>query len=107
MADVPVLCHTLAMSTTIAEPMISARLAQLDWKAMSAQLWELGYALTPAVLTPDECAALIDLYPSKSAFRSHIIMARYRFGRGDYKYFDYPLPPVVHQLREHSYAYLA
>jgi len=95
------------MPTTIVEPAISDRLAQLDWKALGAQLWEFGYALTPAFLTPEECAALIRLYPSQSAFRSHIIMARYRFGRGDYKYFAYPLPPLVQQLREHSYRYLA
>jgi len=107
MAEVPVLCHTLGMPTTVAEPMISERLAQLDWKAMGAKLWELGYALTPSVLTPEECSGLINLYPSEATFRSHISMARYRFGRGDYKYFNYPLPPLVHQLREHSYAYLA
>ena len=107
MAEVRYLCHTLGMPTTIVEPGMSERLAELDWKAIGAQLWEVGYALTPAFLTPEECAALIRLYPSKSVFRSHIIMARFRFGRGDYKYFDYPLPALVHQLREHSYAYLA
>ncbi|HXY11373.1 MAG TPA: 2OG-Fe(II) oxygenase [Terriglobales bacterium] len=107
MAEVRYLCHTLGMPTTIVEPGMSERLTELDWKAIGAQLWEVGYALTPAFLTPEECAALIRLYPSKSVFRSHIIMARFRFGRGDYKYFDYPLPALVHQLREHSYAYLA
>jgi uncharacterized protein len=107
MAKARFLCHTLGMPTTIVEPVISDRLAQFDWKAMGGQLWELGYALTPAFLTPEECAALIRLYPSKSAFRSHIIMARYRFGRGDYKYFEYPLPPLVQQLREQSYTHLA
>lgn len=59
------------------------------------------------MLTVEECKALIGMYSSESAFRSHIIMARYRFGRGDYKYFDYPLPPIVQELREHSYGYLA
>jgi uncharacterized protein len=47
------------------------------------------------------------MYGSEKVFRSHIIMSRYRFGRGDYKYFDYPLPEVVQELREHSYPYLA
>jgi uncharacterized protein len=46
------------------------------------------------------------MYPSDQAFRSHIIMSRYRFGRGDYKYFDYPLPSIVQELRETSYPYL-
>ena len=95
------------MSRTTIEPEISDRLAQLDWDTIGASLGELGYALTPAFLTREECAMLITLYPSTSAFRSHIIMARYRFGRGDYKYFEYPLPQLVHQLREHSYRYLA
>ncbi|HXW89327.1 MAG TPA: 2OG-Fe(II) oxygenase [Terriglobales bacterium] len=107
MAKVRFLCQTLAMPATMVAAEISERLAQLDWNTLRASLRELGYALTPAFLTPEECAALISLYPSQSAFRSHIIMARYRFGRGDYKYFQYPLPRIVHQLREHSYAYLA
>ena len=47
------------------------------------------------------------MYSSESAFRSHIIMARYRFGRGDYKYFDYPLPGIIQDLRQHTYSYLA
>jgi uncharacterized protein len=95
------------MPRATVEPGISDRLAQLDWETMNTSLGEFGYALTPAFLTPEECAMLISLYSSTSAFRSHIIMARYRFGRGDYKYFEYPLPPLVHQLREHSYRYLA
>jgi hypothetical protein len=86
---------------------IATRLAALDWAGIHASLWEEGSALAPAMLTADECATLIHMYSSQSAFRSHIIMARYRFGRGDYKYFNYPLPPIVQDLREHSYPYLA
>jgi hypothetical protein len=86
---------------------VAKRLAALDWAAIHASLREQGSALTPAVLTADECATLINMYSSRSAFRSHIIMARFRFGRGDYKYFDYPLPPIVQGLREYSYPYLA
>lgn len=83
------------------------KLAALDWPAIHSSLWENGYALAPAILTSEECATLIELYSSESAFRSHIIMARYRFGRGDYKYFNYPLPSLVQELRENSYSYLA
>jgi len=107
MAKVRFLCQTLAMPATAVQTWIADRLAQLDWNTMNTSLWELGYALTPAFLTPEESAHLISLYSSTSAFRTHIIMARYRFGRGDYKYFQYPLPPLVRQLREHSYPYLA
>jgi len=87
-------------------PTIAERLAGLDWESLRSSLWDFGYALTPATLTADECTSLIETYSSETAFRSHIIMARYRFGRGDYKYFDYPLPAIVHNLREHSYPYL-
>ena len=86
---------------------VAKRFADLGWAAIHRSLWDYGYALTPTILTPEECASLIRMYSSETAFRSHIIMARYRFGRGDYKYFDYPLPPIVHELREHSYGYLA
>jgi uncharacterized protein len=86
---------------------IADRLTDFDWHALRESLRENGYALTPSVLTQNECAELIDLYSSDGGFRSHIIMSRYRFGRGDYKYFDYPLPATVQELREHSYPCLA
>ena len=95
------------MHTATAELAITERLANLDWRALYESLREHGYALTAPLLMPAECEALIKLYSSEQHFRSHIIMARYRFGRGDYKYFDYPLPAVVQELREQSYPYLA
>src|SRR5262249_5422691 len=82
-------------------------LAALDWSTIRESLWSRGYAVTPALLMPSESADLVKLYPSDDPFRSHIVMSRYRFGRGDYKYFDYPLPGLVQQLREHSYPHLA
>ncbi len=85
---------------------ISERLAHLNWAALRESLSQQGYALTPPLLTPPECADLVTLYPSEEPFRSHIIMSRYRFGRGDYKYFNYPLHAIVQDLREHSYPYL-
>jgi uncharacterized protein len=88
------------------ETAISQRLASLDWSAIRDSLGQYGYALTPPLLAASECANLVNLYSSEGAFRSHIIMSRYRFGRGDYKYFEYPLPDIVQHLREHSYPYL-
>jgi uncharacterized protein len=82
---------------------IAARLADLDWTAIERSLWELGYAKTPALLTPDECAEMIALYDDEARFRSRVDMARYRFGLGDYKYFADPLPPLVQALREQLY----
>ncbi len=86
---------------------IAERVRALDWKALERSLWEWGYGKTPPLLTPEECAALIDLYPDDARFRSRIDMARYRFGIGDYKYFADPLPPLVAELRRHFYAPLA
>jgi uncharacterized protein len=91
------------MPTTHAEPAISERLARLDWNTIHESLREHGYAVTPAVLTPSECETMVRMYVSSQHFRSHIVMERYRFGRGDYKYFDYPLPAIVQELREQSY----
>jgi len=94
------------MVTASVEKSVSDRLAEFDWPALRESLWQNGYALTPAVLTSQECDALVRMYPDGQAFRSHIIMSRYRFGRGDYKYFEYPLPTLVQELRKHSYPYL-
>lgn len=88
------------------ERSIAQRLADWDWGVLRESLWEYGYALTPTTLTEGECRSLARMYGSDHGFRSHIIMSRYRFGRGDYKYFDYPLPAIVQELREHSYPYL-
>lgn len=86
---------------------VAARLAGLDWRAIEADLWERGYAKTPPLLTPDECAELIALYPDESRFRGRVDMAQYRFGIGEYKYFAAPLPPLVEALRVHAYPPLA
>jgi uncharacterized protein len=86
---------------------ISQRIAKLKWDSLRESLREVGYAQTDSVLTAPECAELVSLYSSDARFRSHIIMSRYRFGRGDYKYFNYPLPPLVQELRESSYPQLA
>jgi uncharacterized protein len=86
---------------------VATKISGLDWPALSRSLWEEGYALTSPLLTPEECSALIGMYSDDALFRSHIIMARYRFGLGDYKYFNYPLPEVVQHLRESSYPQLS
>ena len=86
---------------------IAQRLAALDWQAIEQSLGDRGYAKTPPVLTPGECAALIALYPDDARFRSRVDMERYRFGIGDYKYFAAPLPPLVAELRQHAYPPLA
>lgn len=86
---------------------IQDRIAALDWAGIEKALDELGYARTPPLLTPAECAELVTLYADEGRFRSRIDMARFRFGLGDYKYFAHPLPPAVEALRRHAYPGLA
>jgi uncharacterized protein len=86
---------------------IGERVSALDWPAIISGLDDHGCATTGPLLTTDECAALADSYGSDQQFRSRIIMARHGFGRGEYKYFTYPLPQVVAALREALYPPLA
>jgi hypothetical protein len=82
---------------------VEERIAALDWEAIERGLDEWGWARTPPLLTARDCEALIALYADDRRFRSRVDMERYRFGRGEYKYFAEPLPPVVGALRVHAY----
>jgi hypothetical protein len=86
---------------------IAARVAALDWTGIAAELDAHGCATTGALLTPAACAALAGSYNSDHLFRSRIIMARHGFGRGEYKYFAYPLPEPIAELRTAFYPALA
>ena len=85
---------TAAVRTSVDE-----RVDRLDWPAIAAGLDDLGCASAGPVLSADECRALADLYGEDARFRSTIDMARYRFGEGEYRYFDHPLPDLVTELR--------
>ena len=84
-----------------------ARVAAYDWQALTAELDGFGCAVLPKLLTPDECRRMAGLYPDESHFRSHVIMARHGFGRGEYRYFKYPLPDLLAGLRTALYPRLA
>ena len=86
---------------------IGQRVDALNWAEMEESLCVRGYAVTNTILTPEECAELIAIYGEEKLFRSHIVMERYRFGVGDYKYFENPLPELVAELRKASYPHLA
>jgi uncharacterized protein len=88
-------------------PDIHERVTALDWTAISSDLDSCGCATTGPLLTRDECAKLAQRYPEDEPFRSRIIMARHGFGRGEYKYFAYPLPDIVAALRGALYPPLA
>jgi len=90
-----------------AAPALSRRIAALDWEAITRSLDEDGFATTAPLLTPEECDALIALYPRDERFRSTVIMARHAFGSGEYRYFGHPLPRLVQSLRRQLYARLA
>jgi hypothetical protein len=79
----------------------------LDWTRIGAELDARGWALTGPLLKPETCAGVADLYPLDAPFRSRVVMARHGFGRGEYKYFGYPLPDVVQRLRQGLYGPLA
>jgi uncharacterized protein len=79
----------------------------LDWAALSAELDAQGSARVPGLLSPAECEAIAGLYPFDEQFRSRVVMGRHGFGRGEYKYFSYPLPEPVAALRALFYPHLA
>src|SRR5437870_3940637 len=86
---------------------IPQRLGALDWDGVQESLARDGYVMTPPLLAADECAELTSLYEQDSKFRSQIVMSRFGFGRGEYKYFNNPLPKLVSELREAAYPKLA
>jgi len=85
---------------------IAARIAALDWRGIAASLDGAGWAVLPSLLSATECADTAALYAQEMRFRSHVHMARHGFGRGEYRYFAYPLPPLVAGLRGALYARL-
>ena len=78
-----------------------------DWTRIAAELDEQGWAVLPRLLTHAECAVMTALYDWEDGFRSKVVMARHGFGKGEYKYFAYPLPPLVARLRGGLYPHLA
>jgi uncharacterized protein len=86
---------------------IAGRVHALDWEQIARDLDALGCAVIEKLVTPEECDALARLYPKDEIFRSRIVMARHGFGRGEYKYFNYPLPGIILVLRTSIYTRLA
>ena len=79
----------------------------VDWNGVSRDLDASGSAVMERLLAPEDCAALAALYPEDGRFRSRIVMGRHGFGRGEYKYFSYPLPEIIAELRTALYPSLA
>lgn len=79
----------------------------LDWETIANELHHKGYACIPNVLSNGDCSKLIENYASNELYRKTVVMERYRFGLGEYKYFNYPLPSLIQSLRESIYPNLA
>jgi hypothetical protein len=84
-----------------------ARVGAYDWQAVAGELDNYGCAILPKLLSPEECHTIAALYTEESHFRSHIHMARHGFGKGEYRYFKYPLPEILDGLRTGLYPHLA
>jgi hypothetical protein len=83
------------------------RVNALDWPRISQDLDTQGSAILERLIPSDECRAVVAMYPQDDLFRSRVVMARHGFGRGEYKYFAYPLPQIVAELRTELYPRLA
>src|SRR5215469_15084518 len=92
---------TVATCRTIQE-----RVGAVDWNQVHADLDGQGWAIVPRLLTEAEADAIAALYKQEHGFRSRIILGQHGFGRGEYKYFSYPLPPLLQALRTSAYPYL-
>jgi hypothetical protein len=91
----------------ISPSVISERVNAIDWAHVCTELDAQGCAVLKGLLAAEECQAIAALYPDDSRFRSRIVMGRHGFGRGEYKYFSYPLPDLIAELRPALYAPLS
>lgn len=83
------------------------RLKEKNWNQVAADMHRQGYAIVPSVLSKQECENLVASYDEGNRYRKTIVMERYRFGMGEYKYFQYPLPELVESIRQTVYPYIA
>jgi uncharacterized protein len=95
------------ISPTSAVISAEARVAGYDWPALADELGKFGCTVLTKLLSPEECRMIAALYPDESHFRSHVHMARHGFGKGEYRYFRYPLPDLLSGLRTALYPQLA
>jgi hypothetical protein len=97
----------IAAEDALSESGFAERFAAIDWTAVALALDQMGFAQLEGLLTANECEAIAGSYDDEPRYRSTVVMARHGFGRGEYKYFDYPLPRQITNLRRLFYAPLA
>lgn len=98
---------SIATRTSLSAENAISRISALDWNRISQNLDNHGNATLEHVLGPDDCKALAELYEQNDLFRSRVVMGQHGFGRGEYKYFSYPLPDIIEILRASLYWWLA
>jgi len=98
---------SIAERSSVHASPLGARLEAIDWERIGAELDGFGAATTGVLLTPEECARIVSRYEEEEGFRSRVVMSRHGFGRGEYKYFAYPLPDLITELRRGVYRPLA
>ncbi len=86
--------------------MIKQKLQETNLELVASEMHEKGFAVIPKFLTDEQCNELIQGYDNPNAYRKTVVMERYRFGLGEYKYFNYPLPDFIQQIRTEIYPQL-
>lgn len=86
---------------------IVEKIDAIDWQQLAIDMHEEGYVVVPKFLSVEQCQSLIEQYDNRDGYRKTVVMERYRFGLGEYKYFDYPLPDIIQSVRENLYPKLA
>lgn len=82
------------------------RIAGIDWNGVEEQLNEFGSAIVAGHLNSEECDDLVELYAREALYRSRVVMGRHGYGRGEYKYYAYPLPSLIETLRREVFPHL-
>ena len=83
------------------------KIVPLNWLTVAEEMHEKGFAVIPKFLTNKQCTELISEYNNPNSYRKTVVMERYHFGLGEYKYFNYPLPNLIQSIRESIYPKLA
>lgn len=83
------------------------KIASTNWQEITEEMHEKGFAIIPEFLATEQCTKLIRDYDNADIYRKTVVMERYRFGLGEYKYFNYPLPNSIQSIRESVYPKLA
>lgn len=86
---------------------VEQTIAAADWPEITEAMHQHGYAIIPGLLSNEQCEALKTEYEHPDLYRKTVVMERYRFGLGEYKYFSYPLPPLIDRVRTVLYPHLA